>query len=112
MQWESAAAVSPRPKVDRAAISRKLEKLKQLYIEDYISLEEYQADYKKYREKLDAEPSEPQRPDFERLRTYLRADFQAAYSELTLVQRRDFWHSIIREIRLNEENTPQIIFCL
>lgn len=112
MQWESSAAAPTRPKVDKAAILRKLEKLKQLYIEDYITLEEYQADYKKYREKLDAEPPESQRPDFERVRSYLHADFLAAYSAMTAIQRRDFWHSIVKEIRLNEENTPQIIFSL
>ena len=112
MQWESAAAVPIRPKIDRAAILRKLEKLKQLYIEDYITLEEYQADYEKYREKLDIAQVEPRRPNFEQLRTYLHADFQAAYSAMTPVQRRDFWHNIVREIRLNTENTPQIIFCL
>ena len=45
IQWEVAYASAPAtPKVDRAAILRKLEKLKQLYINDYISLEEYQAD--------------------------------------------------------------------
>ncbi len=112
MQWESASAAPMRPKIDRAAILRKLEKLKQLYIEDYITLEEYQADYEKYREKLDIAQVEPRRPDFEHLRTYLHADFQAAYSAMTPVQRRDFWHNIVKEICLNTENTPQIIFCL
>ena len=98
--------------MDRAAILRKLEKLKQLYIDDYITLEDYQSDYKKYHEKLDAEQPEPKRPDFDRLHTCLNADFQISYSSMTPIQRRDFWHSIVKEIRLNEENTPQIIFCL
>ena len=112
MQWESSAAAPERPKVDRAAILRKLEKLKELYIGDYITLEEYQADYKKYREKLDAEEPAVKRPDFERLRSYLSEDFPTAYSAMTPIQRRDFWHSVVKEIRLNAENTPQIIFCL
>lgn len=112
MQWEYTAAAPTAPKVDRAAILRKLEKLKQLYIDDYITLEDYQSDYKKYHEKLDAEQPEPKRPDFDRLHTCLNADFQISYSSMTPIQRRDFWHSIVKEIRLNEENTPQIIFCL
>ena len=112
MQWESSAAAPERPKVDRAAILRKLEKLKELYIGDYITLEEYQADYKKYREKLDAEEPAVKRPDFERLRSYLSEDFPTAYSAMTPIQRRNFWHSVVKEIRLNAENTPQIIFCL
>lgn len=111
VQWEFSASLSTRPKVDRAAILRKLEKLKQLYIDDYITLEEYQADYKKYHEKLESEQAEPLRPDFERLRSYLHADFSTAYSSMPPIQRRDFWHSIVKEIRLNVENLPQIIFC-
>ena len=112
IQWEVACASAPAaPRVDRAAILRKLEKLKQLYINDYISLEEYQTDYQRYSEKLKEEPAERARPDFERLRTYLNQDFQTVYFDMTLFQRRDFWHNIVKEIRLNEENTPQIIFC-
>ena len=112
MQWESSTAAPERPKVDRSAILRKLEKLKELYIGDYITLEEYQADYRKYREKLDAEEPEVKRPDFERLRGCLGADLPTAYSAMPPIQRRDFWHSIVKEIRLNAENEPQIIFCL
>lgn len=111
MQWEYTASVPAAPKIDRAAILRKLERLKQLYIDDYITLEEYQADYKKYREKLDSEQPEPRRPDFERLHSYLCADFQESYEAWTPIQRRDFWHDIVKEIRLNTENLPQIIFC-
>jgi hypothetical protein len=112
IQWEVACASTPTaPKVDRAAILRKLEKLKQLYINDYIGLEEYQTDYQRYSEKLKEEPAERTRPDFERLHTYLNQDFQTVYSDMTLFQRRDFWHNIVKEIRLNEENSPQIIFC-
>jgi len=40
VQWESAAHTPTTPKLDRAATLRKLEKLKQLYIDDYITLEE------------------------------------------------------------------------
>ncbi len=112
MQWEYTASAPATPKVDRAAILRKLEKLKQLYIDDYITLEDYQADYKKYHEKLDAEQSEPKRPDFDHLHACLNADFQTSYSSMTQIQRRDFWHEIVKEIRLNEENKPQIIFSL
>ena len=111
IQWEIACASAPAaPKVDRTAILRKLERLKQLYINDYISLEEYQTDYQRYSEKLKEEPAERARPDFERLHTYLGQDFQTLYSDMTPFQRRDFWHNIVKEIRLNEENTPQIIF--
>ncbi len=112
MQWEYTASAPATPKVDRAAILRKLEKLKQLYIDDYITLEDYQADYKKYHEKLDAEQSEPKRPDFDHLHACLNADFQTSYSSMAQIQRRDFWHEIVKEIRLNEENEPQIIFSL
>ncbi len=112
MQWESSASTPSRPKIDRAAILRKLEKLKQLYIDDYITLEEYRTDYEKYHERLDAEQPEPRHPDFERLRTYLNADFSVNYFAMTQTQRCDFWHSIVKEIRLNEENSPQIIFCV
>ena len=110
MHWEASASAPVRPKVDKAAILRKLEKLKQLYIDDYITLEEYQTDYQKYRGKLDAEQPKPQRPDFDRLRTCLNAEFQTGYTAMSPIQRRDFWHSIIKEIRLNTENSPQILF--
>lgn len=92
MQWEAASASAPAaPKVDRAVILRKLEKLKHLYINDYISLEEYQADYQKYSKKLKEKPAERVRPNFERLHAYLYQDFQMVYVDMTPLQRRDFW---------------------
>ena len=54
------------------------------------------------------EPPPP--PDFEGLRKLLSGDLQSIYRTFDREQRRDFWRSIVQEIRLDGENDPRLVF--
>lgn len=111
LDFETWAAQAPRPKVDRAAIQRKLSKLKDLYMEDMISLDDYRKDYERYSAQLLAAEEVPRRtPDFAAVRKKL-VDFITIYQEMERQDKQEFWRGIIREIRLDAENNPHVIFC-
>lgn len=91
--------------IDRAAIRRKLSRLKDLYINELIDIEEYKRDYGKYTAMLEEkpEPAPDQQPDFEAIENLLSQDFRAIYDSLEREEKRTLWRSVISEIRLNND---------
>lgn len=89
--------------VDRAAIRRKLARLKDLYLNELIDIEEYRRDYEKYTAMLEEQPPAPAEnpPDFQAIEALLSQDFRAIYDTLEREQKRTLWRSVIKEIRVN-----------
>jgi len=112
IEWAVAAAQAKRPKVDRAAIQRKMERLKDLYVNDLITMEQYRTDWTKYSAQLQEvlEEELPSAPDFTGLQQLLHNDLPKLYPTLSPEQRRDLWRSVIQEIRLDGNNIPRVIF--
>lgn len=100
-----------KPSIDRAKIKKKLSKLKDLYINDLISLEEYKADYDLYTSQL-AENPHPNIPsiNLQALNQFLRSDFKTVYDELDRTKKRAFWRNIIKEIWIDSNNSIKIFF--
>lgn len=111
-EWTVSAAQTKRPKIDCAAVRRKMDRLKDLYVNELITLEQYREDWAKYSAQLqEAQETEPPpAPDFRGLQKLLQDDLPTLYPALTAEQRRDLWRSAIQEIRLDGENTPRVIF--
>ena len=111
-KWLMTSAERPKSKVDRMAVLRKLDKLKDLYVNDLITMEQYRADYDRYNQLLveAAEENVVPAPDYERLHSLLAADFRQEYEEYTREERRVFWRSIIKKVELDIHNTPTIYF--
>ncbi|RZT00938.1 recombinase family protein [Cuneatibacter caecimuris] len=88
--------------VDRAAVRRKLTRLKELYVNELIDLAEYKKDYDRLNSLL-VEKSEPStdRPDFESLEKLLDQDFRQIYDDLSREEKRTLWRSVISEIRVD-----------
>lgn len=110
--WIMASAKKKAPKIDRAAILRKLDKLKELYVNDLITMDQYRADYDRYNAELLKAASEPvdPTPDFDKISKLLSGDLSAAYSKLEPELRRSFWRSFIEKIEIDRDNTPTIFF--
>ncbi len=86
-----------------AALKGKLSRLKDLYLEDLISLEAYKADLKEMTARLDhlKEQEQPlKEPDFSKLDSVLVQGWTCVYSELDRASKRDFWRLLIKEIRI------------
>ena len=109
LEWEVKAAEkkrSPR-QTDKAALKRKLSKLKELYVNELIDIEEYKKDYEIYTAALRQLPepaAEETPPDFSAVEKLLQADFKNIYETLTREEKRTLWRSVIKEIRIDSEN--------
>lgn len=86
-----------------SAVKSKLSRLKDLYLNELISLEEYRKDQEPLKARLEAltEEAKPVKmPDFGRIEGLLTQGWQTAYEDLDRASRRDFWRVLIKEIRL------------
>ncbi len=100
-----------KPRIDRAAIKRKLSRLKKLYVNDAIDMDEYKKDYDKYTAQL-AEIPEPATPklDIKALQAFLDRDFKSSYKTLDREERRSFWRGIVMKIYVDARNNITISF--
>lgn len=96
-------ASNPPPKVDAGKIKRKMEKLKDLYLNDLIDRESYEQDYTALREELRAAsaaaPPPPSPVDIKAI-----ADSLALYSKLPQTYKKEFWAKIIGKIVITNED--------
>ena len=94
-----------------AAVEGKLRRLKDLYIDDLISLDEYKTDREMYLEQLDDLRTEsPSETDLSGLRELLKSDFEDLYYDLNKAERRRFWRAILTEIRFHSDRTIDLFF--
>ena len=114
-EWEVKAKQKRRmsSRKDKAALKSKLTKLKELYVNDLIDMEEYRKDYAIYTAALNQlpEPSEEKPPDFAAVQRLLSSDFRKIYDTLTREEKRTLWRSVIKEIKVdNDLNIAGISF--
>ena len=108
LEWEvkEARRKQAAASVDRAAIRRKLSRLKELYVNKMIDLEEYRRDYELYTTQL-AERTAPsaaeERPNFEAIEAILETGFRKIYDGLEREEKRTLWRSVIKEIHVDKE---------
>lgn len=100
-----------RPVSDKGKIQKKLANLKELYLNDLITLDSYKADYKSLAAQLekaetDAAPAIGVLPQ----KRFTRLGFRAAYLHLEREGRRMFWRMIIKNIRVDKSNRNFQIF--
>lgn len=108
LEWEVKFAEKKRSslRADKAALKRKLSKLKELYVNELIDIEEYKKDYEIYTAALQKlpEPVTETPPDFSAVERLLQSDFQKIYNALSREEKRTLWRSVISEIRIDSEN--------
>ena len=115
VEWEMSAAQKRRVNSSnkKAALKNKLTKLKELYVNDLIDLEEYKKDFEIYTAALNQIPELAQEnaPNFAAVEKLLQSDFRALYDNMSREEKRTLWRSIIKEIRIdNDMNITGIIF--
>lgn len=96
----------------RRNVENKIQKLKDLYLNDLITMDEFKLDREKLMmqlNKINAEDSRPMK-DLSYLQKFLKTDFESLYKSLSIPEKRELWRSIIREIRIDHERNVRIIF--
>lgn len=92
-------------------IEMKLEKLKELYINDLISLDTYRADWNKYHNQLNTLNEKTKPNNKQNIRNFLDLDFDAIYNNLSREEKKILWASVIKEIWIDEKGeVKDIIF--
>lgn len=106
--WNVQAAERKRTaaNIDRSVLRRKLTKLKDLYMNDLIDIDEYKKDYETYTAALSAleEPEEEKHIDLSGVRRIISHDFREIYDSLTREEKRTLWKNTLKEIRVNNAN--------
>lgn len=115
LEWEVQSSSRKRTAAsnDKASLKRKLSKLKELYVNELIDIEEYKKDYEIYAAALQqiSAPAQETPPNFEAVRKLLASDFKTIYGTLTREEKRTLWRSVINEITVdNNRNITGIIF--
>ena len=98
-------------KVDLSKIDKKLEKLRDLYMDDMIDKNHYKEEYERLTA-LKQEKKEIEKPrlvDSKKIKEFLSMDFSMIYDDLSKSERRRLWLSIIDKIIVNR-NTFEIKF--
>ena len=96
-------AKAKRANVDTEKIKRKMEKLKDLYLNDLIEKDAYEQDYiflrEQLREAYAPEPEPPKPLDTKLIRTAL-----SAYESLTRQEKKEFWCRVVGSITITNED--------
>jgi len=111
-QFAVEAETRPDPSKRIAAIKRKIDRLKDLYIAEEINLDEYKkdkAEYMKELEALEEVKAEPQK-DYSKILTLFTPDLKDKYWTWEREERRAFWRQIIKEIRFDKDRNITVEF--
>jgi len=98
-----------KSKINKTNIRKKLEKLKELYVNELIDIEMYKVDYNNYMSILNTVDEVPKKRNIEPLKEFLNSNFKSLYIYLTQEEKRIFWRSIVSEIQIDCNNTITII---
>lgn len=93
-------------KAEISAIRSKLGRLKDLYVNDFITMDEYKADRENLTQKLELLENEGRPAEFvniEKIESILSEDWKDSYFNLDRASQRDFWKTIIKEIRFYKD---------
>lgn len=112
-ELESAPVINNMAKKDN--ILKKINRLKDLYLNELITLDEYKLDKETLTEEYNTIPDmiEPPR-DLSHLKNLLDQDIETIYTTLSPEEKREFWSSFVKEIHIsksiNRTRTYTIIF--
>ena len=109
-----AAARPARDKADRIRkLHGKVDKLKELFINDLISLEEYKKDREKITAQIDAlqaEAAEEPTVNTEALKQIQGLDMRGIYDGMDPGEKRRFWRAIVKTIWFDQERNIEVDF--
>lgn len=92
-------------------IENKIKRLQDLYVNELIEIEDYKKQYSKLKDELSQfEVIEEKEKDFTQIDTILNSDFESIYNQLTPLNKRIFWQSIIEKITPTEDRKIFNIF--
>ena len=110
VEAEQAKVVDNSAKI--TAQTMRLNKLKELFLNDLISLDEYREGREEVMKKIDdlKEQKKTDTSDLSELKDLLSSPFESMYERLTLEEKRYLWRSVIKEIQFSKTRDIRIVF--
>jgi DNA invertase Pin-like site-specific DNA recombinase len=96
-------------KSNRKAIERKMQKLNDLYLNDFIDMDKYKQEYALLQSQIIDEP-ETQKKDLTALIEFLNSNYKETYKTLDTMEKQAFWRSIIKEIKVYKKEVTDVVF--
>lgn len=111
IEWE----VEQKPQKDNtsriAQFENKLKRLKELYVNDLITLDEHKADKESYERHIsELQKSAPVQRDLSALQKVLAMDIESIYWDMNREEKRYFWRSIIKNIHFGIDRRYEVTF--
>lgn len=99
-------------KVDPNKIKAKMQRLKDLYVNELIDLDDYRKEYEQYKKELEklTTTAAADKKDLSAIRSFLKLDLQSVYDKLSPQEKRALWSSIIDKIIISNEGEIEIVF--
>lgn len=110
-QYELALS-KPIPKADPSKVKAKMKRLKELYVNELIEIEDYRIEYEGYKEELEdiTTAAEPSKKDLSYIRNFLNTDIDGVYESFTAQERRALWGSVIDKIIIDNDKNIEMVF--
>lgn len=107
--------ISTAPAVDvaakRNALEKKIGKLKELFLNDLITIDEYKMDKAKYDSAINDLPNiVVPKVDLTIINQLLSCDIKLLYSTMDSAEKNRFWRSFLSEIRINNNHNIELFF--
>ena len=100
---------SSGPKDNRKQIENKLLRLNDLYVNGFIDMEKYKADYAALQSQIIESPVS-EKKDLSAMKKFLESNFKEIYKTLSREEKQALWRSVIKEIRVSGKEVKDIIF--
>lgn len=110
VSFESKEKVANNNEKKKETLRKKIGKLKELYLNDLITIEEFREDKEIMEKQISELEKEPKAKDLSWLREFLKGDWKDIYQTLTDAEKRRLWRSVIKEIWVDAEKNIDIIF--
>lgn len=88
----------------REKIARKIERLKELYLNELMTMEEYKTDKERLQKDLDAIPlQDTAESSIDALKSLVGLNLEEIYTDMSRPEKRLFWRTVVKEIRFDRE---------
>ena len=100
--------------INKSSIEKKIARLRNLYLNEVIEIDDYTVEYRKLQDKLreyeESINKVEDNKDFTALDNLLKSDFKEIYNNLSNIDKRTLWHSVIKRIIIKDKQIQEIIF--
>lgn len=111
LEYEAKRAPIININLKKKQLEAKIEKLKDLYVNDLITMDEFKIDRAKYLEQIESLPQqEATYKDMEPMKKLLDSKIEEIYHAFTFDEKQRFWRTILQEVRFFSDRSIKPIF--